>query len=71
MLSKNAGLTYTEIEKRIKELEGAFLIHRSHAIFMPLVPDAHRPQLDGRDANTREGGQGAITSKLGRWRRNR
>jgi len=35
------SLTYTEIEVSIEELEGALLIHGSHAEFMPFIANAH------------------------------
>ena len=55
ILLGNASLTYTQIEVGIKELEGALLVHKSHAKLPPFVPDVHGPKLDGRDAHTREG----------------
>ena len=55
ILLGNASLTYTLIEVGIKELDGALLVHESHAKLPPFVPDVHGPKLDGRDAHTREG----------------
>ena len=46
--------TYAEIKIGVKELERALLIHRAHAERTPFVSDAHRTQLDWRDANTGE-----------------
>jgi hypothetical protein len=37
-----ANLTYTEIEVGVKKLEGALLIHGTHANAVPFVPNAHR-----------------------------
>ena len=50
--ARTNGLTYTEIKIGVKELERAFLIHRAHAVLLPFVSDAHRAQLDRRDADT-------------------
>ena len=37
----------------MQELERALLIHGTHAKFVPFVPNAQGPQLDGRNAHTR------------------
>ena len=63
--------TYAEIKIGVKELERGFFIHGAHAKLLPLVSDAHRTQLDWRDANTGEGRQGTITGKFGGRRRGR
>lgn len=35
------------VEIRVQKLEAAFLIHTTHAEFIPLVADAHSSELDG------------------------
>jgi hypothetical protein len=40
--TRNARLTYTEIEIGVKEFKGTLLIHGAHAKVTPFISNAHR-----------------------------
>ena len=50
--------------ERVKELEAALLVHLPEPEFPPLVADAHPTEADGRDMQTSEWGELAVTAKF-------
>ena len=54
---------------RVEELHTAFLVHRAHTVGGPLVSDAHRTELDGRDVYTSVGVKLSVIAQLGLGRR--
>lgn len=51
--------------KGIEQLEAAFLVHRTQAELRPLVANAGRTELDGRDMDTSGGRKLAVDTELG------
>lgn len=53
------------VKERIKELEAALLVHRAHAVLLPLVTDAHGTELYRGDMDACERRKRTMPSELG------
>lgn len=61
-IDKNAASLVIGVE----QFKAGLFVHRPHHI-TPLLADAHRTELKGRDAHTSVGRYNSVAAELGRW----